>query len=337
MPMLQSTSHSAIRFNSDFFDQSDIDRLLKLRTPAPPALTAEVHSLPPMFELPAFKAGDRHALFNAEASRDALSQSLDILMEDPEYRSAIGDGDKDTLMQDAGDNLTAQLKGGLVSDAVADNNRAARESVQLVAGPDGHLSFEVAGTQLLSFNPSLLRGVSLELIVQVASVILDIFALLCTALDIAIAHGSDWVKRIAKFIQGFGQDMVDWGGNMLKKAGTWIFELRSAHGGPAWMTKVTNFAKQIGTFVMEALKLGWPNRNFINTIRYSFTCLFSGSYLKRAYYLLQLIAAVILFVGTAGASLMVMVVLALIQLALFIWDSIVLYQMLHPEPARATG
>ena len=62
---------------------------------------------------------------------------------------------------------------------------------------------------------------------------------------------------------------------------------------------------------------------------------FAGPLYTRAYYLLQLIAAVILFVGTAGASLMVMVVLAVIQLALLIWDSIVLDQMLHREPAPA--
>jgi hypothetical protein len=286
-----------------------------------------------MFDLPAFKAGDAQALFDADATRDALDQSLAILMEDPDYRSAIEQGGKDALMNEAGDNLAAQLKTGSIDEAIADNNKAARDSVQLVTDPDGILALEVAGTRLLTVNPKLLRGPSFDLIMQVAAVVLDVFALICTAIGIAIEHGSGWIKRIAEYMKGFGQSMVDWGGKMLGKAGAWISELGAAHGGPQWMTKVKAFAKQIGSFVLDALKLGWSNRHFINTIRYAFSNLFAGPWYKKAYYLLQLIASVILFVGTAGASLMVKVVLAVIQLALLIWDSIVLHQMLNPPKA----
>lgn len=330
MPMLASSNNSAISFNTEFFDQATIDRLLTLSPPELPPAAEELRMLP-FFELPAFKIGDVEALFDADATQSSLDQSLAILMEDPDYKSAIEKEGKDALMADAGRNLIAQLKTPSLDAAVADNNSAARNSVQLVTDPDGVMALEVAGTRLLAVNPALMRGPSFALIMQIAAVVLDIFALVCTAIGIAIEHGSGWIKRVAEYIKGIGQSLVDWAGKILGKVGTWFSELGGAHAGPAWMTKVKEFGKQIVNFVIDSFKLGWKNRQFINTIRYCFSCLFSGPWYKKAYYLLQLIASIILLIGTAGASLAVKLVLALIQLAIFIWDAIVLEQMLHPK------
>jgi hypothetical protein len=334
MPMLTSSSNNAIDFNTDFFDQATIDRLLALNPLELPPAVEELRMLP-LFELPAFEAGAAEALFDAGATQTALSESLAILMEDPDYKNAIEQEGKEALMADAGGNLATQLKSSTLDSAVADNNNAARNSVQLVTDTDGVMALEVAGTRLLSVKPGMMRGPSFALIMQIAAVVLDVFALVCTAIGIAIEHGSGWVKRIAEYIKGVGQSLVDWAGKILGKVGTWFSELRSAHEGPAWMTRVKAFGKQIVNFVIESFKLGWKNRNFINSIRYCFSCLFAGPWYKKAYYLLQLIASIILMIGTAGASLAVKLVLALVQLALFIWDTIVLEQMLHPKKQSA--
>jgi len=334
MPLLTSASNTAIKYNSEYFDQAEIDNLLKLSPPELPEEIVEPRLLA-LFETPAFKLGDAQALFNADATEDALQQSLAILMEDPEYKHEIEKEGPDALMGDAKQNLFAQLKSNTLSDTVIDNNKQARESVQLVTDADGVIALEVAGTRLMSIDPKLLRGPSFQLIMQIASVVLDIFSLVCTAIGIAIEHGSGWIKRIATYIKGIGQSLVDWAGKMLGKVGAWFSELRSAHGSPEWLTKVKNFGKQIVNFVINAFKLGWKNRNFINSIRHCFSCLFAGSWYKKAYYMLQLIASIILMIGTAGSSLALKLVLAVVQLALFIWDSIVLEQMLHPKQQPA--
>lgn len=333
MPMLTSRQNTAIRFNSDYFDDQAIDRLMALRAPAVPAAAAVAEPrLLPLFGLPAFQQGDAKALFDANACQTALSESLAILMEDPDYRREIEQGGKDALMEDARRNLTTQLTTGSVDAAVADNNEAARHSVRIVTDPGGIMALEVAGTRLLTVDPALLRGPSFALIMQVAAVVLDIFALVCTAIGIAIKHGSGWIRRVAEYIKGIGKSMVDWAVGMLGKAGAWMSELRAAHGGPGWMTSVKAYGKRIVNFVIVAMKEGWKRRQFINAIRHCYDCLFAEKWYKKAYYLLQLIGSIVLMVATAGAGIALKLLLAVVQLALLVWDSIVLHDMLGPEP-----
>ena len=129
--------------------------------------------------------------------------------------------------------------------------------------------------------------------------------------------------------------MVDWASGMLGKAGAWLSELKSAHGTPQWLESVKTYAKQIANLVVDAMKSGWRNRNFINTVRYAFGCLFAGPWYEKAYYLLQLIGAIILMIGTAGASIALKIVLAVIQLAILVWDSVILADMLRSKRLQA--
>jgi hypothetical protein len=328
MPMLTSSTNSAVTFNSDFFDQAAINRLLTLRLPELPATVAALR-ISPLFDLPAFKTGDVRALFNADATQKALEESLSILMEDPNYREEIEHAGKDTLMANARNNLTAQLKTESLDAKVADNNAAARDSLHFVTDPNGVMALEVDGTRLFAVNPALPRGPSFALLLQIAFVVLDMFALVCTAIGILIEHGSGWVKQIAEYIKGIGQSMVDWAGQILGRLGTWISELRAAHGLPDWMPRVRQYANQIANFVIEAFRWGWQNSDFINIFRYCITCLLAGPWM--AYYALQLFASIVLMIGTAGASIVIRLVLAAVQLAVFIWDTIELARILNPQ------
>ena len=188
MALLAARSAPAISYNPDFLSEQDVDRLLALRLPDElPAV--EALRLLDVFQLPAFVSGDAKALYDDGATRSALDQALSVLLEDPDYKREIEKGGKDALVKKSMANLTTQLTTASVNEKVAKNNQAARDSVRIVK-EDGKIALKVDETILLAADPNLLRGVSLALILQIAAVFLDVFALLCTAIGIAIEHGS---------------------------------------------------------------------------------------------------------------------------------------------------
>lgn len=152
-------------------------------------------------------------------------------------------------------------------------------------------------------------------------------------MGIAIEHGSGWIKRIATFVKGIGQSMANWAAKIASKFGPSVPAIEAAHatGNAGFLAAVKTAAKEIATFLVNILKLGWQSRDFIKSIRYCFKCMFARKWYEKAYYLLQLISSVILMIGTAGSSLILKVALAVAQLCILIWDSILLAQLLSKK------
>ena len=336
MTMLAMKTDPGIEYNSEFFDEASIAKLLALKVPEG-LVPSEEPRLLRDFDLPAFVSQDAASLYNDAETKKALTEALSFLMEDPEVKKEIEQGDKETLYNDAAKSLKDQLTTAALDETVSENNRLARDSIELHRQADGKLVVEVNDTPILSVDTKALRGLNFELILQIAFVVLDFFALLCTVIGIAIEHTSGWAKRIAEYLKGIGQSMLDWATKMLGKAGNLLSRLGSAHGGGSskYAQAVKSAAKEVASWVVEAAKLGYNNRHFLNSIKYCYKCLFKGPWYKKAYYGLQLVASIILMIGTAGSSLILKVVLAVVQLGILVWDSFVLGEMLHPKKMEA--
>jgi hypothetical protein len=325
--MLASTNHSGMRFNSEFFDQADIEKLLSMRPPHISEAYREL-SLSPVFETPAFKKGDIKALYDPDAIQTSFKKALDVLMADPDFAKAIEEGGKEKLMAEAKDNMASQLQNSSISEEVANNNKAVRESLQLVTDANGVIGLEVEGTRLLEVDPTVEGATILDKIMQIAWVVLDIFSLICTVIGIAIMRGADWAKRIVNFLKNIQQSVLDWAGKFKEYLGNLISKLSGA--GPSsseWVAKVKSAAKEIASAFIAIVKYGWDTKVIYQLVGNCLKTLLDVPWYKKVYYALQVVASIVLMAASGGASIVLKIVLAVIQLALFIWDTITLVLM----------
>ncbi|MCX6678968.1 MAG: hypothetical protein NTX42_01185 [Methanothrix sp.] len=318
--MLASATHNGIRFNSEFFDQAAIDRLLNLHPPKVSATSAKR-----LVSLECKKPVFREEPFDDIAFEKAFQDAIDICNEDPDLERILAK--RTPMLDQANFDLKTQLLNPSIKTDVAENNEIARNTLDIVTDPDGVVAFEVAGTRLLEVNPTLRGGSTYQQIIQIAVVVFDIFSLLCTVIGIMIDCKSDWAKRVATFIENLGQKMIDWAGRLKNYVGDLISTLSGGPSSAGWIANVKDCAMKIGAFLVEIAKSGWEERAFISSLRYCLKILFTGSWIQIGYYMLQLVASVALMVSTGGGYLVAKIIVAVIQLATFIWDTITLIRM----------
>ena len=83
------------------------------------------------------------------------------------------------------------------------------------------------------------------------------------------------------------------------------------------------------------MRIGYTHGAFMSTLSNAFALWFQGPWYQKAYYVLQMVASIILLVMTEGAALIVRIALAVMQTAILVWDSIKLAEALNEERAAA--
>jgi hypothetical protein len=319
--MLASATNSAIRFNPEFFDQAAIDKLLNLRQPKISMMSPELR-ISPILNIPVFKEEP----WDDQAFGEAFQEGTGICEEDTDVSGIINK--RSEVLGQAYEDLKAQLQNPAISPDVAEHNKEVRDTLEIVTDPNGVVAFEVSGTRLLEVNPALQSGSTFEKIMQIAVVVFDVFSILCTIIGILLTTGPQWVKQIAEYIKGIGQPILDWAGQIPGKIGDLVSKLSGAGPtSPEWMVKLKDCASQVGALLVDLMKDGWKNPQFISAMRYCIKTLLTTNWYTICYYMLQLAATICLMITSSGLVVVAKIIAALIQLGIFIWDTIKLVGM----------
>ncbi|MCG8671219.1 MAG: hypothetical protein MI867_17570 [Pseudomonadales bacterium] len=317
MTMLAHYSNEDVQYNSKYFNENNINRLLNLKVP-----DIKFDDRKPVRQTvaPLTTTQERNL------TDTAVAEAIEWMQQDEEYAAEISKLNLKELQSDISSSLTQSFTQRTIQKDIVEQNRIAMSSIRTQTDENGIYQVNIGDEQLFRVNTKSTKGGALKKILAAAFVLLDVIAIISDVIGIGLKVENTIAEKVSKWLNKISDTILGWGKAMWRSLKSVLPEMKAAKNSSKWLSTISKFAKRIGNAIFAGLSWAWEHRRELGRMKdafiYGFKAMFAGSAMKCVYYAGKMIASIIVAAASAGASLYIMILELTLDLASFVEDTI---------------